>query len=176
MQEASYNITPIEAASQMALPVGALWTLSFLGSMYGTEQPLLSMLGSVLPLISVFILRRMLGGYRSLQHVSGMQVLYAALLTGLFAGLLTDLMQYAYFLFLDNGRLLTNVATAMESDEYRQALQQLMPGVSTAELQKEIQQITIRDIMLQLVVFNMLIALPYALLSGIAVRERKVRE
>ena len=52
--------TMMETAGQMALPIGVTWGASFLCTMYGVERPLLSMLSTALPLISLFLLYRML--------------------------------------------------------------------------------------------------------------------
>lgn len=161
----------MDIAGWMAIPVGLMWSASFLCTMYGTSQPLLSMLGTVLGVGSIFILRRQLRNYRKLYpEAIWLQVFRIAFVTCLLAGLLTDAVQYVYFLLLDNGRLLTQLGTAFESEEYREAWKQLMPGTNLDEMQKLVQSMTVRDIMIQLVFYNIILALPVSLLASIGVQ------
>ena len=151
----------------MALPLGLMWSASFLCTMYGAERPLLSMLSTALGLVSIYMLSKQLRNYRRLYPSNWLQILRLSLVTCLLAGLLTDAVQYAYFLLLDNGRLLSMLAKAMQSEEYRQAWQQLMPEADMEEVQKIVQNMTVRDIMMQLVIYNVLLALPISLLAAI---------
>ena len=48
----------MDVAGWMAIPLGIVWSASFLCTMYGTTQPLLSMLGTILGVGSIFLLRR----------------------------------------------------------------------------------------------------------------------
>ena len=135
--------TLMDAAGWMALPLGLMWSASFLCTMYGADRPMLSMLGTALGLISLYMLAKQLTNYRRLYPSSWPGILRLSLMTCLLAGLLTDAVQYAYFLFLDNGRLLSMLAGAMQSEEYRQAWQQLMPDTNIEEMQKIVQSMTV---------------------------------
>ena len=64
-------------------------------------------------------------------------------------------------------------AEVMQSEEYRQALRQMMPEADISEAQKMLQNLTVRDIMLQLVVYNAFLSLPVSLLAALPVREVK---
>ena len=111
----------MDAAGWMALPIGLMWSASFLCTMYGTERPFLSMLSTVLAIISIYMLYKQLTNYyRLYPSVSWLHILRLSFVTCLLAGLLTDMVQYAYFLWLDNGRLLTTLGTALQSEEYRE--------------------------------------------------------
>ena len=163
--------TVMETAGQMALPLGVTWGASFLCTMYGVERPILSMLSTALPIVSLFLLYRMLTGYRRMfPTVSWLHVMRISLVSCLLAGLLTDAVQYFYFIALDNGRMLSHLAEAMQSEEYREAWKQLMPQVSLEELQQMVQSITIRNMVLQLAMFNVMLALPFSLFAALPVR------
>ncbi|MBR6142176.1 MAG: DUF4199 domain-containing protein [Bacteroidaceae bacterium] len=162
----------MDAAGWMALPIGIMWSASFLCTMYGTERPLLSMLSTALGIISIYMLYKQLTNYRrQYPSVSWLHILRLSFVTCLLAGLLTDAAQYAYFLLLDNGRLLTLLGTALQSEEYRQAWQQMMPEANLEEVQKMIQAMTVRDIMLQLAIYNAFLALPTSLLAARPVKK-----
>ena len=158
----------MDAAGWMALPLGLMWTASFLCMMYGTERPMLSILSTALGFISIYMLYKQLTNYRRLYPSGWLRILRLSLVTCLLAGLLTDAAQYAYFLLLDNGRLLSMLGNTMQSEEYRQAWQQIMPEVSMDEMQNMIQTMSVRDIMMQFVIYNALLALPISLIAAIA--------
>lgn len=161
----------MDAAGWMALPIGLMWSASFLCTMYGTDHPLLSMFSTALGIVSIYMLYKQLTNYRRLYpSVSWLQVLKLSFITCLLAGLLTDAVQYAYFLWLDNGRLLTTLGTALQSEEYREVWKQMMPEVNLDEMHKVVQSMTIRDIMMQLALYNVLLALPVSLFAALPVR------
>ena len=150
-----------DAAGWMALPIGIMWSASFLCTMYGTGHPLLSMLSTALGIISIYMLYRQLTNYRRLYPtVSWLHIFRLSMLL--------------YFAFLDNGRLLSILGSAMQSEEYREAWKQLMPEADMKEVQQMVQSMTVRDIMLQLVTYNVLLALPISLMAALPVRKVKV--
>ena len=170
MKETKENPSLMDVAGWMAIPLGIMWSASFLCTMYGTSQPLFSMLGTILGVGSIFLLRRQLANYRKLYpEAIWLQVFRVAFVTCLLAGLLTDAVQYAYFTLLDNGRLLTQLGTAFQSEEYREVWQKMMPGANLEDVQKMVQSMTVRDIMTQLVFYNIILALPVSLLASIGV-------
>jgi hypothetical protein len=81
------------------------------------------------------------------------------------------MVQYAYFLWLDNGRLLSILGTSLQNEEYREAWKKMMPEVDLNEMQKLVQSMTVRDIVLQLAFYNVILALPASLLAALPVRK-----
>ena len=65
------------------------------------------------------------------------------------------------------------LGNAFQSEEYREAWKQMMPDVNLDEMQKMIQSLSVRDIMLQLVFYNIVLALPVSLLAALPVRAPK---
>jgi len=162
----------MDAAGWMALPIGLMWSASFLCTMYGTERPFLSMLSTALAIISIYMLYKQLTNYyRLYPSVSWLHILRLSFVTCLLAGLLTDMVQYAYFLWLDNGRLLSILGTSMQNEEYREAWKKMMPEVDLDEMQKLVQSMTVRDIVLQMAFYNVILALPASLLAALPVRK-----
>ena len=171
MEEKKEIPSLMDAAGWMALPIGIMWSASFLCTMYGTERPLLSMLSTALGIISIYMLYKQLTNYRRLYpSVSWLHIFRLSFVTCLLAGLLTDAAQYLYFAFLDNGRLLSILGTTFQSEEYREMWQKIMPEANLEDVQKMIQSMTVRDIMLQLVIYNAFLALPVSLLAALPVR------
>lgn len=169
MQEKKERPTLVDVAGWMALPIGLMWSASFFCTMYGTGHPVLSMLSTALGLISIYMLSKQLKNYRrQFPSVSWLHILRLSFVTCLLAGLLTDAVQYAYFLLLDDGRLLSLLNTALQSEEYRQAWQKMFPETDIGEVQKLVQTMTVRDIMLQLAFYNILLAFPISLIAAIA--------
>ena len=161
----------MDVAGWMALPIGLMWSASFLCTMYGTDYPLLSMLSTALGIISIYMLYKQLTNYRKLYPtVTWLHILRLSFVTCLLAGLLTDAAQYLYFLFLDNGRLLSLLGNAFQSEEYREAWQKMMPEANLNEIQKMVQSMTVRDIVLQLAFYNVILALPVSLFAALPVR------
>ena len=171
MKETKEIPSTIEVAGWMALPIGFMWSASFLCTMYGPDYPLLSMLSTALALISIYMLYKQLTNYRKLYpSTSWLHILRLSLTTCLLAGLLTDAAQYAYFLWLDNGRLLSQLGNAMNMKEYQEIWQQIMPEADLKEVQKMIESMTVRDIMMQLILYNVFLALPVSLLAVLPVK------
>ncbi|MCR5849961.1 MAG: DUF4199 domain-containing protein [Bacteroidaceae bacterium] len=167
----------IDVAGWMALPIGLMWSASFLCAMYAFERPLLSTLGSALGLISIYVLYKQLTNYRQLNPSSWLYIWRLSFVTCLLAGLLTDAAQYAYFLLLDDGRFISLMSKAMQSEEYRQTLQKLFPESNLEEIQKVFQSMSIRDIVLQMAFYNLILAFPVSLLAALPVRKvEKLKE
>lgn len=171
MKEKKEIPSTVEVAGWMALPIGFMWSACFLCTMYGGNRPMLSILGTALGIVSIYLLYKQLTNFRRLYpSVSWLYTLRLSFITCLLAGLLTDAAQYLYFTMLDGGRFLSLLGAAFQSEEYRDAWKQIMPDANLDEMHKLIQSMTIRDIMLQLVIYNAFLALPTSLLAALPVR------
>ena len=177
MKETQEFPSTIEVAGWMALPIGLMWSASFICTMYGTSHPLLSMLSTVLAIISIYMLYRQLTNYRRLYpSLSQLHIFRLSFVTCLLAGLLTDAAQYLYFVLLDNGRLLSLLGNAMQSEEYREVWKQLVPEADLNEMHKLVQSMTVRDIVMQMAFYNIILALPVSLLAALPVRKPASRD
>lgn len=163
--------TLIYAAGWMALPIGILWTASFFCSIYGTEHLFLGLLSLPIGIFSIYILYKQLTNFLEVFHpLSWFFIFRLSLVTSLFASLLMDAVQYAYLVFLDQGRMLSLMSQSIQSEEYRQLFQQAFPQVKLEEIQEMVQSMTVRDILSQFVFFNIVIALFVSLLAALPVR------
>ena len=163
--------TLMNAAGWMALPIGFMWAASFLCTMYSSNRPFLSMLGTALAIFSIIMLYKQLTNYRRLYPSSWLHIFRLSFLTCLLAGVLTDAAQYAYFVYLDNGRFLST----MRSQEYQQLWQQVFRDANADEITKIMNDMSIRDIVMNMVMYNIFLALPISLLAALPVREVKVK-
>lgn len=108
------------------LRVALLWSGSFLCSMYAPQWFLLSWLGLGLGVYSLFAAARMIRDYN--QEVSNFSLTktgWMILITYFYTTLLTTLIQYVYFRFLDSGQLLANIEMARQVPAYRDLFQNM---------------------------------------------------
>jgi hypothetical protein len=89
-----------------------------------------------------------------------------AFLLCIFAGLLTNVVQYVYFQFFDNGFFLSSLATMMETPEYQQMLKSVFSDIPQSELNAAIQQINIPTLMTQIIFMNLIISVPVSFLTA----------
>lgn len=109
--------------------VGLLCSASFLCTMYGASSILLAQVSNVLALIAVYVAGRLIRSFRTnVASLTFGRTCYMALLTYLFAILLTALVQYVYFAYFDQGRLMTQIDHLLSMPEYRQWLEQFAQG------------------------------------------------
>lgn len=109
--------------------VGVLTCLSFLCSMYGLQTTPLGLLSNALGLVAIWIAARGIRMYRrQVGEVSFMRACWLALMTYLFAILLTAAVQFVYFQFFDHGQLAMQVRQLFDMPEYRQWLSQMATG------------------------------------------------
>jgi hypothetical protein len=96
-----------------------------------------------------------------------------AFLLCIFAGLLTNVVQYFYFQFFDNGFFLSSLAAIMESPEYQEMIKTVFAGVSQSELNAAYQQINVPTLMSQIIFMNLVLSVPVSLFTaGLAVIPR----
>ena len=92
-----------------------------------------------------------------------------AFLICIFAGLLTNMVQYLYFQFFDKGLFLSTLATLMETPEYKEIIKAAFADISQREWNEAFQQINVQTLMQQFILMNLLLSVPVSLLTaGIA--------
>lgn len=143
--------------------VGLLCSVSFLCSMYGISSVLLAQMSNVIALVSVYVAGRLLRGFlqNEVAFISFGRTCYLAMQVYLFAILLTAIVQYFYFAYLDQGRLLSQVNLLLTTPEYRQWLAQFAEGGDVDELLKGVMQ-TLHNpaaVTFQLIWLNLLVSL-----------------
>lgn len=115
-------------AGQYGAWVGALWIASFCCYMGGLTQPWLANLGLLIGFISLLFTGMLLRGfYRQVAPLSFFRAWWMAWLVFLYASLLTAVVQYVYFRFIDNGRLINTYSALFEKPESRELLAAMLP-------------------------------------------------
>lgn len=155
---------------QWGLGVGVLTSLSFLATMYGGEMPLVGLVGNVLGIAAFVVAGRRIRAFRrEVEPVGFWRACYLALLTYLFASLLTAAVQYVYLAFLDHGRLLGQVERMMAMPEYQQWMEQLAGGTDAEGLMRSVREMVANParMTMQLMWTNALVSLMLALPTGL---------
>lgn len=171
-------IRPVQnAGALMALFVGGLWSATFLLHMYGLRLPILGLIGNLVGLVSVWTLYANLLNYKLLfGKVSLTRMITLALLICLMGCMLTGLVQYIYFALLDGGQFMQNIMTVMEQPEYDEALKEMIPvGMSKNDLQKMLQEITVGELTVQLLIMNLMMSIPMGVVFAFAAWVKKMK-
>ncbi len=152
--------------------VGLICSASFLCSMHGFDAALLGQAGNVLGLIAFISAGALIRQYgRKMGRLTFGRSCYMAFLTYVFAIMVTAVVQYIYFRFMDDGQLAGQVQQIIQMPEYRQWLQQMAGEEDVDKLLHESLQFMYNPerMTLQLVWMNLLLALllmvPTALLG-----------
>ena len=147
---------------QYGLVVGVLCSASFLCSMYGTAYLLLGHVGNLLGIVAFVTAGTLIRHYgRQMGRLTFGRSCYMAMLTYVFAIMVVAVVQYVYFRFLDGGRLGEQVLQVLQMPEYRQWMQQMVPGQDLDELMDQMIRMTHQPerITLQLMWMNLVFAL-----------------
>ena len=135
--------------------------------MRGFASPGYATIGHFFGLWAAFNIFKNLFKYRvHVQDIHFIKCLKLAFLICIFAGLLTNVVQYLYFQFFDKGFFLSSLATMMETPEYKEMLKALFTNVSQSQLEQAFQQINIQTLMAQLVFMNLLMSVPVSFITA----------
>lgn len=161
------RMTIVQNASQIAIKVGILCSISFLCSMRGITSPGVAMLGHIAALLAAYNIFKNLFKYRVLvEDIRFGKCFLMAFLICIFAGLLTNVVQYIYFQFFDKGFFLSSLASVMETPEYKEMVKSVFAGVPQSELDKAFQQLNIQTLMMQIVLMNLLVSVPVSFITA----------
>ncbi len=161
-------------AAQYGLIVGSMWSASFLMTVYGLSTPLLSDLGLIVGLMSVYVCIRLMRRFD--MSVSRLTALTSwRLAWGAYGGaaMVCTLVQYVYFAFLDSGRVVMAYSELVAMPEGHAMLERLLPGQDVDALVGQAldafaatppSQIALQLLLLNLIMATVL-ALPTALIA-----------
>ena len=160
-------MTIVQSASQKAIRIGFWCSVSFLCSVRGIASPGIATIGHFAALLAAYNIFRSLLRYRlTEQDIRFGKCLQMAFLMCIFAGLLTNVVQYIYFQFFDHGFFLSNLATMMETPEYQQISKSLFPDITQSQLSAALQQINVPTVMTQIIMMNLVLSVPVSLLTA----------
>lgn len=162
-------------ASNYGLWTGLMWICSFYCSMYSYDHPALGNVGNIIGILSLFLLIRSERAYRAnIEHMNFFQCAWMAFVTCLYASLLTTLSQAVYFIYLDNGHLITSLTNLFAREEYKEMMRQMMPDLKLDDMLKMFQELTISDFIIQMITINTFITLFFTIVTGIFASRGKV--
>jgi len=162
-----HPMTIVKSAQLRAINIGLWCSVSFLCSVRGLASPGIATIGHFAAILAVYKIFKSIIKYRLFeQDIKFGKCLRMAFLLCIFAGLLTNVVQYVYFQFFDNGFFLSSLATMMETPEYQQMLKSVFSDIPQSELNAAIQQINIPTLMTQIIFMNLIISVPVSFLTA----------
>lgn len=159
--------TIVQEASHIAINVGLLCCISFVCAMRGMTSPTMAFIGQVATVLAIYNIFKNILRYRlHVQNIRFGKCLWMAFLICIFAGLLTNVTQYIYFQFFDNGLFLSSMASVMETLEYQQMLKSVFTDVPQSQLKEILLQMNIQTLMIQFIFMNLMLSVPVSLITA----------
>ena len=91
----------------------------------------------------------------------------------LLAALVCTFVQYIYFRYVDNGRMLTVLTEVYTNPEYTELMKQAMPEYKPQDVLNLLSQITLRDLAVNFMLMNSFLAIVLSLPTAFVARFRK---
>lgn len=166
-------------ASRYGAIVGLCWILSFLSYMGGLTTPFLADIGLILGIASVFVAGNIIRYYHNAcQSLTFGKAWWMAITLYLCATLLTAIVQYIYFEYMDHGTLAQTYEQLLTAPEYQELLQQMLPQTSDTNLIQDmislLYSITPIQMTFQLLVYNLFLGLFLSLPTALLGRRKKI--
>lgn len=162
-----HPMTIVKSAQLRAINIGLWCSISFLCSVRGIASPGIATIGHFAAILAIYKIFKSIIKYRLFeQDIKFGKCLRMAFLLCIFAGLLTNVVQYVYFQFFDNGFFLSSLATMMETPEYQQLLKSVFPDIPQSELNAALQQINVPTLMTQIIFMNLIVSVPVSFLTA----------
>lgn len=164
--------------SKIGFYTGLCWSASFILAMFSLTQPAWGFAGNFLGILSIWVagfqLRTLQTSSSADSHPWGVRKRWhKSLQAQLLAAILCTFVQYMYFRYVDNGRLLTALTEIYSNPLYADAMKQAVPGSDAKEMLALMSQISLTDLTLNFLVFNSFIAIvlsiPTALVAKVKV-------
>ena len=147
-----HPMTIVKSAQLRAINIGFWCSISFLCSVRGIASPGIATIGHFAAILAIYKIFKSIIKYRLFeQDIKFGKCLRMAFLLCIFAGLLTNVVQYVYFQFFDNGFFLSSLATMIETPEYQQMLKS---------------QINVPTLMTQIIFMNLIVSVPVSFLTA----------
>ena len=169
MSNVTFNYAEARAlAARSGLLMGALWTGSFLCSIFSFDHLVLGHVGNLLVLLSLFVLISILRKYgRRTADFSFLRRWWVAWNTCMYGSLLTTFCQYLYFNFLDGGHMIQSLSRMLEKPEYQEALQAISPNIDSSEILSAFSEMTIGSMIASLLTFNLMASLLASIIGAL---------
>ena len=170
------QLTIAQYAQRKAINIGFWCCISFLCSVRGITSPGIATIGHFAALLAAYKIFKSLILYRlNIQDIKFGKCLQTAFLICIFAGLLTNVIQYLYFQFFDNGFFLSSLGALMETPEYQQMIKSVFAGVPQSELSAAFQQLNVPTLMAQIIFMNLVLSVPVSFITAALAAYPKIR-
>ncbi len=162
--------TIVQAASHIAIKIGVLCSISFVCCIRGIASPSMGLVGHFTALWAAYDIFKYILRYRlQVKDIKFGNCLKMAFLICIFAGLLTNVVQYAYFQFFDKGFFLSSLTSIMETPEYKEMTERFFSAfadISQSQWNEAFQQINIQTLMVNFIITNLLMSVPVSLITA----------
>lgn len=164
--------------SKIGFFTGLCWSASFILAMISLTQPAWGFAGNFLGVLSIWVagvqLRAMQAKLPSDQEPWGVrQRWHKSLIVQLLAAVLCTFVQYVYFRYFDNGRMLTALTETYTNPIYTDAMMKTLPDFKPQEVLDVISQISLRDLALNFLVVNSFLAILISIPTAFVARLKK---
>lgn len=164
--------------SKIGFFTGLCWSASFILAMISLTQPAWGFAGNFLGVLSIWVagvqLRAMQTQLPSGQEPWGVrQRWHKSLIVQLLAALLCTFVQYIYFRYFDNGRMLTALTETYTNPNYTEVMKNTVPDFKPQEVLDIISQISLRDLALNFLVVNSFLAILISIPTAFVARFKK---
>ena len=162
-------------ATQYGTFVGLMWVTSFACYIGGFSAPFLStlclFLGITSPLLAIYLGKRFRRDACE-GFISFGRALWFALLMFFYATLLTTIVQYIYFRFIDNGFLFSAFETLLQQPEVKESLNSMLSTMELENVTDILSSITPSQLTFNMLTFNMFAGMILSFPVALAVMRR----
>lgn len=164
--------------SKIGFYTGLCWSASFLLAMLSLTQPAWGFAGNLLGVLSIWVagvqLRAAQASMPKEEEPWGVRHRWhKSLQVHLLAALLCTFVQYMYFRYVDNGRMLTALTEVYTNPEYTELMKQAVPGYKPQDVLDLLSQITLRDLAINFLVLNSFLAIVLSIPTAFVAAVRK---
>ena len=168
-------------AAWYGLWLGICWSASFLLTMAGLTNPFAGNIAFLVGLLSLPLAVWMLRNFGQLiAPLSLTKAWYMAWLMFAAAALITTAVQYIYFAYFDDGRLMQAYTDILSQPEQHDLLQKMLPGQDIDALIDEVlalySSLSLSQLTLQCFIWNILLATAMALPTGLLSFTRRKKD
>ena len=164
--------------SKIGFYTGLCWSASFILAMLSLPQPAWGFAGNFLGVLSIWVAGVQLRAAQASMPKEAApwgvrQRWHKSLQVQLLAALVCTFVQYLYFRYVDNGRMLTVLTEVYTNPEYTELMKQAMPEYKPQDILNLLSQITLRDLAINFMLMNSFLAIVLSIPTAFVARTRK---
>ena len=165
--------------SKIGFFTGLCWSVSFVLAMLSLTQPVWGFAGNFLGVLSIWGAGVQLRIYQQMSieksQVWGIRTRWhKSLIVQLLAAVLCTFVQYLYFRYFDNGRMLTALTELYTNPVYTDAMKEAMPKYNPQEVIDLLSKITFADLTSTFMLMNSLLAIVLSIPTAFVARVKNV--